>query len=221
MRKSLVWSIAALALGCGNPVPKRGEPKAQPAQAAARGELVRPPFDVQGEVEGLLLVWYDERGEAHPAVRRADVPEASRANVRVETLDIAPGWVDPAYVYVADLRSAGKDGRYPVRKVEREAFESALASAAPAEASAAAHSEVIIYGASWCGACKQAAQYFTRKGVPFIEKDIEREPGARTEMLAKAKAQGVSTSGIPVIDVRGTLLGGFNPARIEQLLATN
>jgi hypothetical protein len=37
-------------------------------------------------------------------------------------------------------------------------------------------------------------------------------------MLAKARDQGVNASGIPVIDVRGRLVGGFNPARIEQLL---
>ncbi len=229
-RASGMVSLTVLALACGNPVPKRGEPKPKPTDVVARGELVAPPFDVKGEVEGLLLVWYDERGEPHPATRRAEVPEERRATVRVEALDLAPGHADPAQVFVADLRSAGKDGRFPVRQVEREAFESALVSAAtPPESSAgapgglgaAAHSDVIIYGASWCGACKQAAQYFTRKGVPFVEKDIEREPSARSEMLAKAKAQGVNTGGIPVIDVRGTLLGGFNPVRIEQLLATN
>ncbi|HEY6878323.1 MAG TPA: glutaredoxin domain-containing protein, partial [Polyangiales bacterium] len=97
-----------------------------------------------------------------------------------------------------------------------------LVSARPAQQVAAAtSSDVIIYGASWCGACKQARAFFEHKGVPFVEKDIEKEPGARGEMMAKAKAQGVNTSGIPVIDVKGTLVGGFNAARIDQLLATN
>jgi glutaredoxin len=108
-----------------------------------------------------------------------------------------------------------------VRKVQRDAFESAMAKApAPEQPAGLAKSEdVIIYGASWCGACKQAARYFSQKGVPFVEKDIEKEPAARGEMLSKAKAQGVSTAGIPVIDVRGTLLGGFDPNKVERLLA--
>jgi glutaredoxin len=224
MKKHLVWSLACLVLACGNPAAsdKGKTVVGGSTDVAARGEAVVPPFEVKGEAEGLLLVWYDERGEAHSASSRTEIPEPSRASVRVDALEVAPEQrLDPAYVYVADLRSAGAEGRFPVRKVERATFEAALASAAPsAEKQATASSDVIIYGASWCGACKQAASYFTQKGVPFTEKDIEKEPEARSEMMSKAKAQGVRTSGIPVIDVRGTLLGGFNAQRIEQLLAS-
>ena len=227
MQKSAVWVIAMLAIGCGNPTPSSGAAK-QPAQSVAgtvaQGEAVTPPFDVKGEAEGLLLVWYDDHGAAHSASNRSEVPEARRASVRVDALEVAPDQrLDPAFVYVADLRAPGAEGRFAVRKVARDAFETALASA-PAqggEKAGAGTGDVIIYGASWCGACKQAAQYFTQKGVPFVEKDIEKQPGARTEMMSKAKAQGVQTGGIPVIDVRGTLLPGFNAMRIEQLLASN
>jgi glutaredoxin len=213
---SLLWLSAA----CGNPT-RSSAPKAQPADVVARSELVTPPFDVRGEADGLLLVWYDGRGEAHTASNRSDIPAEQRASVRVDALELAPDQrLDGDYVFVADLRAAGKDGRYPVRKVARGAFESALANvAAPSDNKAEAKTaDVILYGASWCGACKQAKQYFTQKGVPFVEKDIEKEPSARSEMLAKARDQGVNASGIPVIDVRGRLVGGFNPARIEQLL---
>lgn len=228
MKKSAVCVIAWLAIGCGNPAPgtapKQQASSASAPAALAQGELVTPPFEVKGEAEGLLLVWYDERGAAHPASKREEIPEARRASVRVDALEVAPDQrLDPAYVYVADLRAPGAEGRYPVRKVGRDAFETALASA-PAQAGekgGTASSDVIIYGASWCGACKQAAQYFEKKGVPFTEKDIEKEAGARTEMMSKAKAQGVQTGGIPVIDVKGTLLPGFNAMRIEQLLASN
>lgn len=180
-----------------------------------------PPFEVRGEAEGLLLVWYDEKGEAHSASSRTEVPEAHRASVRVDALEVPPEQrLDPDYVYVTDLRAPGAQGRFAVRKVARLAFESSLARVAPTAEAHEASSDVIIYGASWCGACKQAARFFTQKGVPFVEKDIEKEPEARTEMLSKAKAQGVQTGGIPVIDVRGTMLGGFNAQRIEQLLAS-
>jgi glutaredoxin len=212
--------LTCWALACGNPAP--GSSPAAPADPVAQAAPTAPPFAVRGDAEGLLLVWYDEAGAAHAAGRRSEVPEASRARVRVDSLELAPEQrLDPAFVYVADLRQAGTDGSYQVRKVQRDAFEASMLKAPAADNSAAvAHSDdVIIYGASWCGACKQAARYFSQKGVPFIEKDIEKEPAARGEMMRKAKAQGVSTSGIPVIDVRGTLLGGFDPGRVERLLA--
>lgn len=230
MKKSLVCSIAWLAIACGNPAPDAQ--KSAPSAAASvtnvvsSSEAVVPPFEVKGDAEGLLLVWYDEQGAAHPATSRSEVPEARRASVRVDALEGGGAQrLDPAFMYVADLRTAGKDGLYPVRKVSREVFETALVTTATAvkaeKAAAGGGSDVIIYGASWCGACKQAARYFSQKGVPFTEKDIEKQPGARDEMMEKARAQGVSTGGIPVIDVKGTLLPGFNQVRIEQLLASN
>jgi glutaredoxin len=171
-----------------------------------------------------LLVWYDADGNAHTASARSEVPEDRRAQVRVDSLTVPPERrLDPALVYVADLRAPAGDGSYPVRKVNREALELALAKpapeATPESAVAAAADDVIIYGASWCGACKQAASYLRSRKVPFVEKDIEREPQARSEMQSKARAQGVSTSGIPVIDVYGKLLGGFDPRRVEAALA--
>jgi glutaredoxin len=157
-------------------------------------------------------------GGAHTATKRSDIPEAQRRHVRVDSLDVAPDKrLDPAFVYVADLSAAQADGSYRVEKMNREAFEQAMVKPAP-EPVAAASSDVILYGASWCGACRQARQYFEQKGVPFVEKDIEKDPGARQEMQTKAQAQGVRTSGIPVIDVKGKLLAGFNPVAIDQAL---
>jgi glutaredoxin len=222
MKRFAVWSLLSLSLACGNPEPGSSAAKEVAEKSSALGEVVRPPFELKGDAEGLLLVWYDEQGDAHSANKRSDVPEAQRQRVRVDALELAPDQrLDPAFVYVADLRAPAQDGQYAVRKVEREALEASLVSARPEQAVASASHDVIIYGASWCGACKQARQWFEHKGVPFVEKDIEKEPGARGEMMAKAKAQGVNTGGIPVIDVKGTLVGGFNAARIDQLLATN
>ncbi len=70
-----------------------------------------------------------------------------------------------------------------MRKVERQAFEAMIDHAsggATAQAGQAGHGhgaangKVIIYGAEWCGACKEAAHYFHEHGVPFVEKDIEK-----------------------------------------------
>ena len=215
----LVWALCLL--GCGNP--PFGEQPSRPEQQAT-ATVVTPPFLVRDGAKGLLFVWYDGEGAAHTETRISNIPPARREMVRVDSLELPPERrLDPQFVYVADLRSPGADGSYAVRKLGREAFAKAVipAAADPGPALEATSSEVVIYGAAWCGACKQAAGYFRSKGVPFTERDIEKEPDARREMLAKAKKQGINPSGIPVIDVKGTLVGGFNPAMVESLLAAN
>ena len=78
--------------------------------------------------------------------------------------------------------------------------------------------QVIVYGTSWCGFCKKARAYFRSRNIPFEDKDIDRDRDAKEEMIAKARAAGVSANGIPVIDVNGTILEGFDPKAIEQVL---
>ena len=212
----LVALLPALSLACSEP---QETPTAEEAQA--EGALVEPPFEVRGEADDLVLTWYDAEGP-HLAERRSDIPEEHRAQVRVDSLQLAPEERDPAHVYVADLR-VEQDGRYPVRRYSREAFDAIVeramgVQAAPTEATAGALGDVVIYGASWCSACRAAASHLRRRGVPFEEKDIERDPGARAEMQRKAQAAGVRPSGIPVIDFRGTILTGFDQRRIDRLI---
>ena len=97
---------------------------------------------------------------------------------------------------------------------------------APASASAAAadpgkpssRATVIIYGAEWCGACHEAARYLKKKGIPFVEKDVEKDPGAAREMQDKLAKNGLHSGSIPVIDVRGKVMVGFNAGEIDSAL---
>ncbi len=223
MTKFALFALSLILIACGNPAPGSAPAAGESSDPLARASVVTPPFPVQGEADGLLLVWYDAEGAAHPARSRAEVPAEQRARVRVDSLEVAPDQrLDPAFMYVADLRKARADGNYEVRKVAREVFEGFISkpSKKPESAALASAGDIIIYGASWCGACKQAKRFFRDKGVAFVEKDIEKEPGARTEMQQKARAQGVSTSGIPVLDVKGTMMGGFDPNAVERILAS-
>jgi arsenate reductase-like glutaredoxin family protein len=77
---------------------------------------------------------------------------------------------------------------------------------------------VTIYGTSWCGACRAARAYMTEHKIPFADKDIERDPAAAQELAEKASKMGIPTDRVPVIDVRGRLLLGFDRERIEALL---
>ncbi len=74
---------------------------------------------------------------------------------------------------------------------------------------------VVIYTTDWCGYCKAAKKFLKKKGVDFVERDIEKDPDAAQELAQKAAAAGVQPSGVPVIDVRGKLLLGYD----EQTLA--
>ncbi len=218
MRTAVLWLLTllvALPTACSEDATKESSTVTE----ATEGELVEPPFEVKGEAEDLVLTWYDEEG-AHLAERRSDIPQERREHVRVDSLHLAPDERDPGHVYVADLR-AERDGRYPVRRFSREAFDAIVEQATGGgdqAAEAAALGDVVIYGASWCGACRAAAAHLRRRGVSFEEKDIERDPGARAEMQRKAQAAGIRPSGIPVIDFRGTILTGFDQRRIDQLI---
>lgn len=76
----------------------------------------------------------------------------------------------------------------------------------------------ILYGASWCGACQMARSYLEKKGVAFIEKDIEEDSNAAWELRAKLARARIPLGSIPVLDVRGRLLVGFSELAIDQAL---
>ncbi len=192
------------------------------------------PFDLRGDLEGLMLVYYDAEG-AHTATTRSEVPEGAREHVLVDDLNIAPEEREAGVVYVADLRAPDDQGSYPSRQYRRAAFDELIAEltgaaqreqerlAAAAEAAVvAAQAEaagITLYGASWCSACRQAAHYFEAEGIPFEEKDIERDPGARQEMVARAQAAGVNPGGIPVITIGSEVLTGFSEGAVAAALA--
>ncbi|MBI3420971.1 MAG: glutathione S-transferase N-terminal domain-containing protein [Candidatus Sungbacteria bacterium] len=72
---------------------------------------------------------------------------------------------------------------------------------------------VTIYSTPTCGYCKVAKQYFTEKGVPYVEKDVSLDALALQEMLAKTQQMGV-----PVIDINGQAIVGFNKPAIDRML---
>ncbi len=196
-------------------------PGAEGATASLAGERVDPPFAVRDDARDLVLTFAGPDGPV-TVTSVAEVPEAARERVRVDSLALAPeDRLDAERVYVTDLRAADPGGDYPVWLVPRAAFEAHVEGrgGAPGGAAVADSGQVVLYGASWCGACREARAYFRERGVPFVDRDIEREPGARQEMMAKARAAGVRASGIPVIDFRGTVISGFSRDAIDRLIA--
>lgn len=75
---------------------------------------------------------------------------------------------------------------------------------------------VIVYSTTWCGFCKMAKNYFKQLGVDFQEKDVEADPAAGNESVQKSGQMGV-----PVIDIGGTIIVGFDKPAIDHALSAN
>jgi glutaredoxin len=192
-----------------------------------------------------LFTYVEPDGTFATTDKPESVPERTRSIARVfDPADPTSKTNAEGRVYVTDVNQLLKAGKAPARPMSREAFETAaLAQLPPGESSplSAQHMEpapipalpgdggapalapgqtpvVTIYGTSWCGACRAARQYLTEKKVPFADKDIERDPAAAKELAEKAGKLGLPTDRVPIIDVRGRLLLGFDRARIEALL---
>jgi glutaredoxin len=217
----LLAAASLLLLAChSNADPASGPPEnaeASPGSASADAPTpVQPPFSVQGELDGLLMVWFDGEG-VHTAQKRSEIPEARREQVRIDSLNVAPdARLDADHLYIADVRTTGKDGSYPVQKATRSWFDAQVDRAKPQVAANTAG--IVMYKASWCGACRSAAAYMRARHVDFVEKDVEKDPGASDEMLRKAREKGLTPRGVPVIDFRGEIMLGFDQARVQALI---
>lgn len=201
------------------------------------------PFVVKDDTKDLLFTWIDDKGDFHVETAVKDIPIIGRDAVRV----VDPNRDDGTHegkIFVADLRTARPNGTYPVKVETRAEFDQialerrakhgpTLAAntndagnaviAAPGSATAqtgpsANLPAVIIYGASWCGPCHEAAAYLRKKGIPFVEKDVDEDRVASSEMRDKLRKAGLPSGSIPVIDVRGKILVGFNPRAIDEAL---
>ncbi len=73
-----------------------------------------------------------------------------------------------------------------------------------------------IYSATWCAFCHAAKDYLDKKGVKYEDLDVEHDP-ANAEASVKKSGQ----MGIPVIDINGTIIVGFDRPKIDEALKVN
>jgi len=74
-------------------------------------------------------------------------------------------------------------------------------------------SKVTIYSTPTCHFCHMAKDYFIANGVVFEDFNVATDLEKRKEMMEKSGQMGV-----PVIDIDGKLIVGFNKPVIDQLL---
>ena len=75
--------------------------------------------------------------------------------------------------------------------------------------------KVIVYSTNWCAYCKMAKRYLGDKGITVQDKNIEEDPEAHKELMDKI---GGNFRGVPVIDIAGTIVLGFDRPRIDSAL---
>jgi glutaredoxin 3 len=75
---------------------------------------------------------------------------------------------------------------------------------------------IIIYSADWCAYCHAAKEYLNKLGVTFTEKNVEEDPKYAQEAVDKSHQMG-----IPVLDINGTIIVGFDRPKIDEALKAN
>jgi len=73
--------------------------------------------------------------------------------------------------------------------------------------------EVKIYSTPSCHFCHMAKDYFNDNDIKYTDFNVAEDAEKRTEMVEKTGQMGV-----PVIDIGGEIVIGFNEAKIKELL---
>lgn len=72
---------------------------------------------------------------------------------------------------------------------------------------------VIVFSTPTCSFCNMAKKYFREKGIRFNDVDVSKDPAAARDMIRRSGQQGV-----PVIDIGGKIVVGFDRVKINKYL---
>ncbi len=72
---------------------------------------------------------------------------------------------------------------------------------------------ITIYSTPTCPFCKMAKAYLAQKNIPFTDVDVSLD-AAKQEAMIKKSGQ----LAVPVIDIGGTIIVGFDQPRIDAAL---
>ena len=76
-----------------------------------------------------------------------------------------------------------------------------------------ADNQITIYGAEWCGPCHMTKHYLDGKGIKYAYIDVDKDISKAMEAVEKSGQRA-----IPVIDIAGDIVIGFDRPRIDQSL---
>ncbi|MEW6063103.1 MAG: glutaredoxin family protein [Nanoarchaeota archaeon] len=73
--------------------------------------------------------------------------------------------------------------------------------------------KVILYKTEWCHWCKLAKEFLEKHKIKFKEIYVDRDQKAAQEMVKKSGQMGV-----PVIDIDGKIIVGFDESSLRKEL---
>lgn len=76
----------------------------------------------------------------------------------------------------------------------------------------------IIYSTTWCAFCNTEKQWMDKLGIKYVSKNIEEDKDAEKELLDKL---GGNFQGVPVTDVAGEMILGFNRPALQAAFDKN
>jgi len=134
----------------------------------------------------------DETGTVRFVSSLAEVPKALRDSAR-------PVSNDRVQRAPAQARKPGARDRTAEQAYER-----------------AVEHQVVVYTTSWCGWCRKTLGFLTRRGVAFENRDIEADEAWREELIEKTGG-----TSIPVVEIDGEIIRGYDPDRMAELLSSS
>lgn len=73
--------------------------------------------------------------------------------------------------------------------------------------------KITMYSTPTCHYCNLAKEFFDEKNIKYNTFDVSKDISKRKEMVEKSGQMGV-----PVIDIEGEIIVGFNEEKISELL---
>jgi len=168
-------------------------------QASEEARAVASELGLGAESERKPASFYrytDAAGTMRFVRSLAEVPAAFRDSasaVSNDRVQRAPS--DPA-----EPRARAKGARAPVAQLEERALQH----------------DVVVYTTSWCGWCRKTVSYLTKRGVSFENRDIEAERMWRQELKQKT-----GSTSVPMVEIDGQIIRGYDPERMAQLLGAS
>ncbi len=76
--------------------------------------------------------------------------------------------------------------------------------------------KITVYGTPTCPYCQQLKSYLKEKNIDFEDFDVSRDQEKLAQMRDKSGQMGV-----PVIDIEGEIITGFDREKLNQILGIN
>ncbi len=113
--------------------------------------------------------------------------------------------------------------------LSHSALSSAAETIAPAEQTtivsptpaAIEYPSVVIYTLSTCPHCRDAKQYLTANGIPFINREVDSDDAHMAELMKIYDSMGVpdQSRGVPLFVIDGKIkISGFDKVKLEKTL---